>query len=86
MTDINGYSPLFWACACGHLDIARQLLELMNRDLHSLESTDENGLSLQRGGGNSSGSPLHMASLVGALDVCQLLIQNSTTVSQLSQI
>ena len=85
IADLNGYSPLLWACACGHLDIARQLLELANRDLLSLEGTeiqDENGLSSHREGGTSPGSPLHVASLVGALDVCLLLIKNSTTVSQ----
>ena len=83
-TDSSDYSPLLWACACGHVDIARQLLELKHRGIPSSNGSSSQDQSYRAEEdtfpATEGGLCLRTACGVGSLDVCQLLIQTSDSV------
>ena len=90
ITDASGYSPTLWTSACGHMDTTKQLLQLTHRDIPSSDDTEslashddsmtsshhkEDSLPASEGG-----QLLRMTCAVGALDICQLLINTSNSV------
>ena len=60
----DGQTPLFIACATGHVDAARLLLD-RGADVHTADSANT--------------TPLHMACYKGHIEIVQLLLNNGAT-------
>ncbi len=70
LRDGSGHTPLLWAAACGKVGVTRQLLGLIDGGSPTTEEKEE---MLQ---------PLHVASCVGAVDVCRVLVEGGAKVRQ----